>query len=90
MCIFATQIPIYNFKQPGRLNPDQLPFSIVRVKSIDMTGLHIIPVDPISASDSWFPGYACEFNAKSFSPDRPTFRISPILLKICSKHVTQW
>ena len=53
-------VPVYHFKQSARLNPDQLPFKLVRMQSIDMTGVLILPVDSASASDSWFPGYTCK------------------------------
>ena len=29
------------------------------MKNIDLSGVHILSVDPIAASDSWFPGYSC-------------------------------
>ena len=53
------QVPIYQFKQPDRLNPKQLPFKIVRMKSIELSGIHFFSVDSSMASDSWFPGYSC-------------------------------
>ena len=51
-------VPIYQFKQPGRLNPDELAFRLVRSRRVDGAGLIEIPVDPRSASDSWFPAYS--------------------------------
>lgn len=50
-------MPIFHFKQPDRLNPKQLPFRLIRTRHIDPTGLVIIPVDPASSYDSWFPHY---------------------------------
>lgn len=52
------QVPIYHFRQPSRLNPKQLPFKIVRMRSIPMEGLVVVPVDYTSAADSWFPEYS--------------------------------
>eukprot|EP00285_Hemiselmis_virescens_P014464 CAMPEP_0173391954 /NCGR_PEP_ID=MMETSP1356-20130122/18680_1 /TAXON_ID=77927 ORGANISM="Hemiselmis virescens, Strain PCC157" /NCGR_SAMPLE_ID=MMETSP1356 /ASSEMBLY_ACC=CAM_ASM_000847 /LENGTH=217 /DNA_ID=CAMNT_0014349661 /DNA_START=12 /DNA_END=662 /DNA_ORIENTATION=+ len=54
----GVEVPIYHFRQSSRLNPKQLPFQIVRVRTIDTTGATIIPVDPVSAADSWFTGYS--------------------------------
>eukprot|EP00282_Hemiselmis_andersenii_P024904 CAMPEP_0172015516 /NCGR_PEP_ID=MMETSP1041-20130122/10523_1 /TAXON_ID=464988 /ORGANISM="Hemiselmis andersenii, Strain CCMP439" /LENGTH=214 /DNA_ID=CAMNT_0012670385 /DNA_START=19 /DNA_END=663 /DNA_ORIENTATION=- len=54
----GVEVPIYHFVQSVRLNPNQLPFKIVRVRAIDMEGVSVVPVDPVSAADSWFPGYS--------------------------------
>eukprot|EP00290_Baffinella_frigidus_P002440 CAMPEP_0180186808 /NCGR_PEP_ID=MMETSP0986-20121125/43189_1 /TAXON_ID=697907 /ORGANISM="non described non described, Strain CCMP2293" /LENGTH=250 /DNA_ID=CAMNT_0022140853 /DNA_START=80 /DNA_END=833 /DNA_ORIENTATION=- len=51
-------VPIYQFKQPGRLNPDQLPFRLVRTQLVVGAGLHEVAVDPVSSHDSWFPAYS--------------------------------
>jgi len=45
------------FKQPDRLNPEQLPFKLVLQSSIPTEGLHDLPVDKVQSSDSWFQGY---------------------------------
>jgi hypothetical protein len=52
------QVAIYHFRQSARLNPDQLPFKIVRMRNIPMDGVVIVPVDATSAMDSWFVGYS--------------------------------
>uniref|UniRef100_A0A7S0E2X0 Uncharacterized protein n=1 Tax=Hanusia phi TaxID=3032 RepID=A0A7S0E2X0_9CRYP len=53
----GVEVPIYHFKQPDRLNPQQLPFKLIRTRSVNPDGLLIIPVDPAAANDSWFPDY---------------------------------
>mmetsp|Transcript_1850 Transcript_1850/g.5601 ORF Transcript_1850/g.5601 Transcript_1850/m.5601 type:complete len:227 (-) Transcript_1850:203-883(-) len=53
----GVEVPIYHFKQPDRLNPQQLPFKLIRTRTINPEGLLIIPVDAAAASDSWFPDY---------------------------------
>jgi len=51
------EVPIYFFKQPNRLNPQELPFRIIRTRHVDTTGLVFVPVDPQFSHDSWFPLY---------------------------------
>jgi len=51
----GVQVPIYHFKQPDRLNPDQLPFRIIRVRSMDLSSVVVVPHP--GAHDSWFPAY---------------------------------
>jgi len=53
----GVNVPIYHFKQPDRLNPKQLPFRLIRSRTVDPTGLVIVPVDARSSHDSWFPQY---------------------------------
>ena len=47
---------LYNFRQPARLNHQQLPFKIVLMDSIGQGALEI-EVDDHQARDSWFVGY---------------------------------
>mmetsp|Transcript_16872 Transcript_16872/g.24719 ORF Transcript_16872/g.24719 Transcript_16872/m.24719 type:complete len:224 (-) Transcript_16872:322-993(-) len=59
--ILSVPVPIYHFHQPARISNQQLPFKIVLVSDLDGSnkeGLHEIPVDPVIAADSWFPGYS--------------------------------
>jgi|EP00670_Eutreptiella_braarudii_P013330 hypothetical protein len=51
------ELPIFHFKQPAVLNPNQLPFKILRVSHLDMSGMMTIPVEPAAAYNSWFPEY---------------------------------
>jgi len=50
-------VPVYHFKQPGRISPLELPFRILPLRSIDLQGIIEIPVDAESSNDSWFPDY---------------------------------
>merc|ERR1711871_35152 len=49
---------IYAFRQPARLSELELPFRILPMRAIDLTGVVEIPVAPKEAIDSWFPGYS--------------------------------
>ena len=50
-------VPLYHFKQPSRLNPRQLPFKLLRMKSLDQEGLLHVDVSESQARDSWFIGH---------------------------------
>lgn len=52
------EVNLYNFKQPGRLSPLELPFKILAVRQVDLTDIKVIEVPAQQALDSWFPGYA--------------------------------
>ena len=54
----VAQVPmvLYNFRQPARLNHQQLPFKIVLMNSIGQGALEIEVEDHV-AKDSWFVGY---------------------------------
>jgi len=54
----GARIPMYLFKQPARLSELELPFKIVAVRTLPAGNIAEIPVDAVSASDSWFPGYS--------------------------------
>jgi len=51
------ELPIYHFKQPGRISHLQLPFKVLPMYSIDQTGIVDIPAPEGNGLDSWFPGY---------------------------------
>lgn len=59
--IMDVLVPVYSMKQPERLNPAQLQFQLVLVRELKGNGaamsIQTIPADPVSAKDSWFPGY---------------------------------
>lgn len=58
--IFSVPVPVYQFRQPARLSSLELPFHLLLVSDIDAAprdSLRAIPVDPVAAVDSWFPGY---------------------------------
>ena len=44
---------IYAFRQPARLSELELPFRILPMRAIDLTGVVEIPVAPKEAIDSW-------------------------------------
>ena len=51
-------VPLYMFKQPDRLNPQQLPFKLLLQQKIVMEGVEELFVsDKDGARDSWFEGY---------------------------------
>lgn len=51
--------PVFHFKQPARLSPHELPFSLVLASDINPSGIFEIPVpDANEAADSWFPDYS--------------------------------
>ena len=56
----GVDVPVYNFKQPARLNPRELPFAVVLVRPGAASGANLLPlaVEPSKAADSWFPGLA--------------------------------
>ena len=55
--VASTILPVYMFKQPDRLNPQQLPFKLILLSSIPTDSLYDLPVDKAQSSDSWFQGY---------------------------------
>lgn len=54
--IAKVPVPLYNFKQPARLNPGQLPFKILLVHEVG-PGAVALRVEDEQAQDSWFVGY---------------------------------
>ncbi|KAG7368656.1 hypothetical protein IV203_031399 [Nitzschia inconspicua] len=58
--IMSVPVPTYHMKQPARLSSLELEFQLVLAKDLTATGkssIQEVPVDPIRAQDSWFPGY---------------------------------
>lgn len=49
-------VPLYNFRQPARLNHQQLPFKILNVMNIGNDAI-ALSVDKKQADDSWYVGY---------------------------------
>jgi hypothetical protein len=59
--VLTVPVPVYSMKQPARLSAGELQFHLVLVNQVSAAAasfLNEIPVDPIAAQDSWFPGYA--------------------------------
>jgi hypothetical protein len=55
---FGQEIPIYHFKQPSELNPDQLPFKIALLnQNMPLENVVFLNTDEESATNSWFPEY---------------------------------
>ena len=51
-------VPLYLFRQPDRLNPQQLPFKLLLQKRIILKGVEELVIsDKDGATDSWFDGY---------------------------------
>jgi len=48
-------VPVYSFHQPGRLNPAQLSFKVVRVDPALTASLDVIEIAHPQGQDSWFP-----------------------------------
>mmetsp|Transcript_21377 Transcript_21377/g.21707 ORF Transcript_21377/g.21707 Transcript_21377/m.21707 type:complete len:305 (-) Transcript_21377:91-1005(-) len=66
-------VPIYHFQQPGRISPQQLPFSLVLFSQLDrVSRQEILVADKSQSEDSWFLGHywspvvvcACELSCK--------------------------
>eukprot|EP00501_MAST-03F_sp_TOSAG23-6_P000273 GSMAST32.ASY1.ANO1.279.1 assembled CDS len=54
----GTTVPIYLFKQPSRISPNELPFKILPILNLtSFEGIREYKVDYKMANDSWFPGY---------------------------------
>ena len=51
--------PVYHFVQSPRLVDEgkQLPFKLLLLRQVNSRSVVSIPVDGVSARDSWFPGY---------------------------------
>ncbi|CAE8685939.1 unnamed protein product, partial [Polarella glacialis] len=52
------EVNLYHLKQPARLSELELPFKILPLRQVDLTGLQVLEVPQKQAQDSWFPGYA--------------------------------
>lgn len=55
--IASMPVLVYNFKQPPRLSPLELPFKVLPVSRINAAGVVALRVDDQQALDSWFPGF---------------------------------
>jgi len=54
-------VTVLHFKQPGRLSPLELPFSLVLLSdAVNPSGIVEVPAPRDEAQDSWFPDYAWE------------------------------
>eukprot|EP01048_Picozoa_sp_COSAG05_P022072 COSAG05_NODE_4275_length_1587_cov_1.566532_2_plen_213_part_00 len=51
------QVPVYQFKQPGRISSLELPFKLLLVHKLNLAKTIDVPVEESLAMDSWFPGY---------------------------------